>query len=62
MKLPNLTGVRKAAVSVVGLAALLISAGVLHGEAQSIVGWVLAAGTAAGVYIVPNQTAKPPAP
>jgi hypothetical protein len=50
---------RKAIVAVLGLAATLVSAGVLDHTAEAIVDGILAAATALGVYAVPNEPAPP---
>ncbi len=50
---------RKAIVAALGLAATLVSAGVLDDQAEAIVSGLLALATAAGVYSVPNKPAAP---
>jgi ABC-type lipoprotein release transport system permease subunit len=62
MKLPSLADVRKALVAIVGVAALLVSAGVLHGTAETIANTILAVATAVGVYVTPNGAAAPITP
>ena len=46
--------VRKALVAVAGVVAQVVAAGVLSGSAQAWAQIVLAAVTAAGVYLAPN--------
>ncbi len=47
--------IRKTIVAVLGLAATLVSAGVLDDQAETIVSGLLALATAAGVYGVKNE-------
>lgn len=56
---PLVQRIRKSLVAIFGLAATLVAAGVLDDTTEAIVTGVLAAATAAGVYVVPN--AKPAA-
>lgn len=49
--------IRKLIAAVLGLAATLVAAGALDDTAETIVTGILAAATAAGVYIVPNERA-----
>lgn len=51
--------IRKAVVAVLGLAATLVAAGVLDDQMEAIVTGLLALATAAGVYSVPNEPARP---
>jgi hypothetical protein len=53
-------GARKTVVAVLGLIGQVVAAGVLDGTALHWAQVILAAGTALGVYQVPN--ARPPAP
>lgn len=62
MKLPNLTEIKKTLVSIVGVAALLASTGLLHGTAEAIVNAVIAVATALGVYVTPNGVQAPVSP
>ena len=48
---------RKAGVAVVGAAAEIVALGVVHGVALAVCQAVIAVGTAAGVYRVPNKSA-----
>lgn len=59
-KEPLMKRVRKAIVAVLGLAATVVAAGVLDDQTETIVAGIIAAATAAGVYVVPNAQ-KPPA-
>ena len=55
--------VRKFAVAVAGLAAEAVNAGLFTGTAAKIAALVIAAATAAGVYVIPNGAkAAAPAP
>lgn len=62
MKLPNLSEIRKALVSIAGVAALLIATGLLHGTAETVVNAILAVLTAVGVYVTPNGVPAPVPP
>lgn len=52
---PLMKRIRKAIVAVLGLAATLVAAGALDDQTEAIVTGILAAATAAGVYVVPNK-------
>lgn len=54
MKLPTLAELRKTVVTVLGVAATLLAAGMIPAPAAHIVSIVLAAATVLGVYAVPN--------
>lgn len=54
MKLPKPAEIRKAAIAVLGVIAQAVALGVLHGTALHYAQVVLAAATAAGVYVAPN--------
>lgn len=62
MKL-SLAEVRKFVVAVIGLVVEAVNAGLFTGTAAKIAAVVIAAATAAGVYVVPNgaKAAKPTA-
>jgi hypothetical protein len=53
--LPPLSArIRKALISAAGLAFVLVSSGALDGTTEAVVSGILAAGTAFGVWAVPN--------
>lgn len=60
-KLPSLAEAKKTAVTIVGVAALLASSGLLHGTAKTVVDAALALATALGVYGVKNADKPAPA-
>lgn len=51
-----LSEARKALIAVVGLVGQAVALGLLHGTALHVAQLVLAAGTALGVYGVPNKS------
>lgn len=51
----NLQTILKTVVAVLGLIGQLVSLGLLHGTALHWAQIILAAATAAGVYVVPNK-------
>ena len=51
---PWIARARKFLVSVVGLVAMLVASGALHGTAQNVAQAVIAVATALGVYAAPN--------
>ena len=50
---------RKFLVSVIGFAAAILTAGLVHGQAALWLQTVIAIATAAGIYTVPNASASP---
>lgn len=56
----SLAEIRKTIVGVAGVLTQLIPVLALHGEAERIASFVLAAATAVGVYLVPNKTRVTP--
>lgn len=58
---PLVQRIRKAIVGAVGLAALLVSSGVLDDNTEAIVNGLIAVATLFGIYQVPNAEKKTPA-
>lgn len=55
---PWIATARKFLVSVLGLVAMLVASGALHGTAQSVAQAIIAIATAAGVYVAKNEPGK----
>jgi hypothetical protein len=51
---PLVARIRKALVAAAGIAAILVSSGALDDTTEAVVSGLLAAGTAFGVWAVPN--------
>jgi hypothetical protein len=62
MKLPKPAGIRKFIAAASGAAATMVTAGLLSGTAERWTTGILAAATAAAVYLVPNTPKEQPGP
>ena len=54
--------IRKEITAVIGFAAEVVNAGLVHGTALVIVSAIIGAATAFGIYQIPNSTAEKSSP
>lgn len=55
----NIAEIRKALVAILGVVAMIVSSGLVHGTALAILNGALGLATALGVYGVPNGQSLP---